>query len=50
MAEVCRRFPGQRIGYPRSGAGLGGGDWDVIARILDDVLAGEDHTLVEYDG
>jgi len=42
-------FSGQRIAYPRIGAGLAGGDWDRIARIIDGALDGEDHTLVESD-
>jgi len=37
-----------RIGYPRIGAGLGGGDWAYIARIIDEELNDENHTLVEY--
>ena len=39
---------GQRIGYPKIGAGLAGGDWGIIAAIIEEELAGEDHTLVEY--
>ncbi len=39
---------GQRIGYPKIGAGLAGGDWKIIAAIIEEELAGEDHTLVEY--
>jgi hypothetical protein len=46
---VKRRFAGNRIGYPKIGAGLARGDWSVIAPIIDEQLAGEDHTLVEYD-
>jgi len=38
-----------RIGYPRIGAGLGGGDWAYIARIIDEELDHENHTLVEYE-
>ncbi len=48
MREVRRRFSGRRIGYPKIGAGLAKGDWSIIAPILDEELAGEDHTLVEY--
>jgi O-acetyl-ADP-ribose deacetylase (regulator of RNase III) len=48
MQEVKRRFAGKRIGYPKIGAGLAGGDWSRIAPIIDEELAGEDHTLVEY--
>ena len=38
-----------RIGYPKIGAGLAGGDWDTIAKIIDEELKGHNHTLVEYD-
>ena len=48
FAEIKRRFAGRRTGYPRIGAGLAGGDWAVISKIIDEELAGEDHTLVEY--
>lgn len=47
---VRSAFSGQRIGYPKIGAGLAGGDWSTIAAIIDDALAGEDHKLVEYAG
>lgn len=39
-----------RVGYPMIGAGLGGGDWEVISKIIDEELEGFDHTLVEWDG
>ena len=48
MAAVQREFSGRRIGYPKIGAGLGGGDWPTIEAIIDEELAGEDHTLVEF--
>jgi len=47
MKLVKRTFPGRRIGYPRIGAGLGRGDWVRLSKIIDDEMAGEDHTLVE---
>lgn len=37
---------GLRIGYPKVGAGLANGDWNVISEIFDTELAGFDHTLV----
>jgi O-acetyl-ADP-ribose deacetylase (regulator of RNase III) len=46
FAEVARRFPDARIGYPLIGAGLAGGDWQEIAPRIDAALAGCDHTLV----
>lgn len=41
-------FPGRRIGIPRIGAGLAGGDWNRIVAIIEQELAGEDVTVVEY--
>lgn len=38
-----------RIGFPMIGAGLAGGDWDVIKVIIEKALDGLDHTLVVYD-
>lgn len=48
MRNVKAKFSGKRIGYPKIGAGLAGGDWDLISRIIDEELNGEDHTFVEY--
>jgi O-acetyl-ADP-ribose deacetylase (regulator of RNase III) len=48
MRHVKSNFSGKRIGYPKIGAGLAGGDWSVIEKIMDDELAEEDHALVEY--
>jgi O-acetyl-ADP-ribose deacetylase (regulator of RNase III) len=48
MHIVKSEFHGKRIGYPKIGAGLAKGDWNVISHIIDEELDGEDHTLVEY--
>jgi O-acetyl-ADP-ribose deacetylase (regulator of RNase III) len=48
MRQVKTSFPGKRIGYPKIGAGLAGGDWVQIAAIVDEELDGEDHAFVEY--
>lgn len=48
MKAVKERFSGKRIGYPKIGAGLAKGDWDLISQIIDEELEGEDHTLVEF--
>ncbi|MCU0355691.1 MAG: macro domain-containing protein [Cytophagales bacterium] len=42
------QFTGLRIGYPAIGAGLAGGDWAAISAIIEEELAGEDHTFVIY--
>ncbi|WP_423973293.1 macro domain-containing protein, partial [Kingella oralis] len=49
MRQVKAQFAGKRIGYPKIGAGLARGDWATIAQIIDEELAGEQHTLVVYE-
>ena len=46
---IKKNFSGKRIAYPKIGAGLAGGDWDIIAKIIDEALVGEDHCLVVYE-
>lgn len=46
--KIKQDYSGKRIGYPKIGAGLAGGDWRRIAKIIDQELAGEDHSLVIY--
>ncbi len=48
MGWIKKHYPGRRIGLPKIGAGLAGGDWPTIAAIIEEELAGEDVTLVEY--
>lgn len=50
LKKVKQRFTGLSIGYPKIGAGLGGGDWEILSAIFDEELADEDHTLVEFAG
>jgi len=50
MRRIAREFAGCRIGYPKIGAGLAGGDWTVIRAIIEEELAGLDHMLVEFSG
>ncbi len=42
------QFSGKRFGFPLIGAGLAGGDWQVISQIIDQELQGEEFTLVKY--
>jgi O-acetyl-ADP-ribose deacetylase (regulator of RNase III) len=37
---IARDFPEATVLFPRIGAGLGGGDWAVIARLIDAELGG----------
>ncbi|WP_444933164.1 hypothetical protein [Microbulbifer sp. JTAC008] len=48
FTKVKKDFPGKRIGYPLIGAGLAGGDWEVISSIIENELEGENHTLVKF--
>ena len=41
--EIKTKFKGKKIGYPLIGAGLAGGDWNIISKIIDEKLQGEDH-------
>lgn len=47
--QIKLDFSGQRIGYPKIGAGLAGGDWSKISEIIDTELRGEDHTLIKLE-
>lgn len=49
MRKINTRFSGLKVGYPLIGAGLAGGDWNIISKIIDEELVDVDHTLVEYD-
>lgn len=42
------RFRADRVGYPAIGAGIAGGDWTKISRIIRKRLRGVDHTFVEF--
>ena len=48
FTAIKREFAGCKIAYPKIGAGLARGDWNVIAKIIDEQLYGEDHTLVNF--
>jgi len=46
--KLKSNYSGKRIGYPKIGAGLAGGDWKQISKIIDEELIDENHTLVEF--
>ena len=48
MHWLAGHFDQARIGLPKIGAGLAGGDWPRIERIITQELAGRDVTVVEY--
>lgn len=48
MRWIRKSFCGLRIGLPKIGSGLAGGDWERISAIIAEELAGEDVTVVEF--
>jgi len=48
MRWIKNHQAGKRIGLPKIGAGLAGGDWGRIAGIIGKELDGESITVVEY--
>ena len=49
MKEIKNKFNGKKIGMPLIGAGLAGGDWNIISKIIEEELSGEDVTIVKYN-
>lgn len=47
--RVTNSFKTQRIGLPKIGCGLAGGDWNTVKRIIEQELQGLDVTIVEYE-
>jgi len=41
-------FSGQRIGMPKIGCGLAGGDWKKVMGLIEETLYNEDVTIVEW--
>lgn len=49
MKKINAQFSGKHIGLPQIGAGLAGGDWNRIKKIIQDELKDCDITVVIYD-
>jgi len=49
MRKINKKFKGKSIGVPKIGAGLAGGNWDIIAEIIKEELCDMDVTLVIYE-
>jgi O-acetyl-ADP-ribose deacetylase (regulator of RNase III) len=48
FSRIKAAYSGKKIGYPAIGAGLAGGDWNIIYEIICEELKNENHTYVEY--
>lgn len=49
MDWIGSHYQGKRIGLPKIGAGLAGGDWNRIMDIIERSLGRHDLTIVEYE-
>lgn len=50
MQKLNHKFKGKKIGLPQIGAGLAGGDWDIIREIIKEELSQDcDVTVVIYN-
>lgn len=51
MKEIkfCFGREERKFGFPLIGAGLAGGDWNIISTIIEEEMNGEDVTIVIYD-
>jgi O-acetyl-ADP-ribose deacetylase (regulator of RNase III) len=48
LLGISEEFPDKKIGIPYIGAGLAGGDWNVIRPIIEETLDGTDTTIVQF--
>jgi O-acetyl-ADP-ribose deacetylase (regulator of RNase III) len=48
MRKINHTFPGKKIGLPKIGAGLAGGDWERIRTIIQNELSEMDIIVVNY--
>jgi O-acetyl-ADP-ribose deacetylase (regulator of RNase III) len=48
LEAVKKKFTGKKIGMPRIGAQLAGGDWNTIKQMIEVILRDEDVTVVTY--
>ena len=46
MKMIKKQFSGKKFGMPKIGAGLAGGDWNIIKKIIDEELMNEDITIL----
>lgn len=50
LRKIAKNYDGLKIGYPKIGCGLAGGDWKRVSAIIDQEFEGQDHTYVEFKG
>jgi len=48
MMEIKKNFSGKKIAMSKIGSSLGGGDWEVTKRIIEEILGDEDVTIINF--
>lgn len=46
MKKIKEEFSGKKIGLPKIGCSLAGGDWKIVSKIINEELGDEDVTIV----
>jgi O-acetyl-ADP-ribose deacetylase (regulator of RNase III) len=46
MKHIKKNFSGKKIGLPRIGCNLAGGEWEIVKPIIEQELSGENVTIV----
>lgn len=49
LKSVKEKFSGKKMAFPLIGAGLAGGDWDIISKIIEEELVGENVTIIVWE-
>jgi O-acetyl-ADP-ribose deacetylase (regulator of RNase III) len=49
MKKINHAYNGKRIGLPKIGAGLAGGDWNIIRDIIEEQLKNCEVTIVNFN-
>lgn len=47
LQEINRNYAGKDVGLPKIGCGLGGGDWNVVKKMIEETLVDCNVTIVE---
>lgn len=49
LKKLALTYPGCKIGLPKIGCGIAGGNWEVVKIIISEEMLGCDVTIVEYN-
>ena len=50
LRKVNQDFAGYHIALPAIGAGIAGGDWTIIKKLIKDILVDVNVTIIYWDG